>query len=98
MQIRIGAVLGLGARVPQIIINWQRGNTGDLHPAAFLFNSVANAVKLGCIFVLKGDRYMMAICLWMVRNRCYFSLASVPRCLAIDVATSVITGTWIPGD
>ena len=65
VQVVVAAVLGLGARVPQILLNLRRGHTGSLVPATSIFNATSNVIS-GCVAsVLTGDVYVIGLHMWM---------------------------------
>jgi hypothetical protein len=65
VQIFVGLILGLGARVPQILLNYRNGHTGNLAIATFLFNATANTVCAISATVLTGDIYVIGTQIWM---------------------------------
>lgn len=65
MQIFVGLILGLGARVPQIVLNHQNGHTGNLALPTYIFNTVANVVCCTSTAVITGDIYVMSKEIWM---------------------------------
>ena len=66
VQIVAGLVLGLGARMPQIVLNFRRGHTGALNPATFAFNSCANTVNGTVAVLMTGDLYVIGTQIWML--------------------------------
>lgn len=66
MQIFVGLILGLGARVPQILLNRKNGHTGNLALPTYLFNTTANVVCCTATAVITGDVYVMCKELWML--------------------------------
>lgn len=69
-QIMAGLVLGLGARIPQIVLNHRNGHTGNLASATFVFNLTANFINGICAFVLTGDALVIATQVWMFSLNC----------------------------
>ena len=65
VQVVVGLVLGLGARVPQIILNFRQGHTGTLAAATFAFNAASNVVNGTIATLLTGDVYIIGTQLWM---------------------------------
>jgi hypothetical protein len=65
MQIFAGLILGLGARVPQIVLNFRNGCTGTLAPQTFIFNATSNLVNGIAAALLTGDIYVMGTQMWM---------------------------------
>lgn len=61
----VGLVLGLGARVPQIILNFRQGHTGTLAAATFTFNAASNVVNGTIATLLTGDVYIIGTQIWM---------------------------------
>lgn len=70
MQILAGLVLGLGARLPQIVLNHRNGHTGNLAPHTFIFNLTANVINGFCALVLTGDILVIATQAWMFSLNC----------------------------
>lgn len=70
MQILAGLVLGLGARLPQIVLNFRNGHTGNLVAPTFLFNLTANFINGVCAVVLTGDMLVLATQVWMFSLNC----------------------------
>jgi ABC-type branched-subunit amino acid transport system permease subunit len=66
LQVIAGLVLGLGARLPQILLNVKQGHTGTLAPATFAFNAVSNVVNGTVALLLTGDIYVIATQVWML--------------------------------
>lgn len=69
-QILAGLVLGLGARLPQIVLNHKNGHTGNLAPHTFIFNLTANCINGVCATVLTGDILVIATQVWMFSLNC----------------------------
>jgi ABC-type uncharacterized transport system permease subunit len=65
MQMVVGLVLGLGARVPQIILNFKQGHTGTLAAATYTFNALSNVINGFVAFLLTGDAYITGTQIWM---------------------------------
>lgn len=53
-------LLSLGGRVPQILLNWRRGNTGELSLFTCLLNFSGNIVRLFTTLALTGDMLILA--------------------------------------
>lgn len=66
MQIFVGLILGLGARVPQIILNHRNRHTGNLALPTYLFNTTANLVCCTSTAIITGDIYVMVKEIWML--------------------------------
>lgn len=66
MQIFVGIILGLGARVPQILLNHQNGHTVNLALATYIFNTIANVICCTSTAMITGDVYVMTKELWML--------------------------------
>jgi PQ loop repeat len=64
-QIATALLLGLGARVPQILLNFRRGHTGTLTAATSIFNATANVVTFMVVSILTQDRYVLFTQCWM---------------------------------
>lgn len=69
-QILAGVVLGLGARLPQIVLNYRNGHTGNLAPHTFIFNLTANVINGICALILTGDILVIATQVWMFSLNC----------------------------
>lgn len=65
-QIFVGIILGLGARVPQILLNHQNGHTGNLALATYIFNTIANVICCTSTAMITGDVYVITKELWML--------------------------------
>lgn len=63
-------MLGLGARLPQIVLNHRNGHTGALAPHTFIFNLSANLINGVCSAVLTGDILVIATQVWMFSLNC----------------------------
>lgn len=53
-------LLSLGSRVPQIVMNWRRGNTGELSLTTSLLNFSGNIARLFTTCVLTQDALILA--------------------------------------
>lgn len=59
MQASNIAVMALGSRLPQIILNMRRGNAGMLSVTTCLLNVAGNAARIFTTIVLTGDLLML---------------------------------------
>jgi hypothetical protein len=53
------AVMALGSRLPQIVLNMRRGNAGMLSVTTCLLNVAGNAARIFTTIVLTGDLLML---------------------------------------
>jgi PQ loop repeat len=65
VQIVVALILGLGARCPQIVLNFKRGHTGTLAPQTSIFNAMSNIVNGTVATVLTTDPYVIGTQVWM---------------------------------
>lgn len=66
MQMVVGLVLGLGAHVPQIMLNFKQVYIGTLAAATFAFNAVSNVINGSVALVLTRDPYIIGPQIWML--------------------------------
>ena len=59
MQASNIAVMALGSRLPQILLNMKRGNAGMLSVTTCLLNVAGNAARIFTTIVLTGDLLML---------------------------------------
>lgn len=52
--------MSLGARVPQIVLNMQRGNTGELAMTTFTLSTAGNLVRCYTTIILTSDILLLA--------------------------------------
>ncbi|KAL0022257.1 hypothetical protein WJX77_010913 [Trebouxia sp. C0004] len=60
LQASTVAIIALGGRVPQIWMNYQRGNSGELSVATCMLNLFGNVARVYTTFVLTKDNLIMA--------------------------------------
>ena len=46
MQVMVGVAMSVGARIPQIVLNVQRGNTGELAMISFALSTAVSYTHL----------------------------------------------------
>ncbi len=78
MQASCAATLALGARLPQILMNWRRGNSGELSILSTGLSVAGNGARVFTTLALVGDPIILAT------NSTQFVLTSVLlwQCLA----------------
>jgi hypothetical protein len=59
MQASNIAIMALGSRLPQIVLNMRRGNAGMLSVTTCLLNVAGNAARIFTTIVLTGDLLML---------------------------------------
>lgn len=59
MQASNIAIMALGSRLPQIVLNMKRGNAGMLSVTTCLLNVAGNAARIFTTIVLTGDMLML---------------------------------------
>jgi hypothetical protein len=59
MQMFVGVAMGLGARIPQIILNMQRGNSGELAMLSFALSTAGNLIRCYTTAVLTSDLLLL---------------------------------------
>jgi PQ loop repeat len=60
LQVFVGFAMSLGARIPQIWLNVQRGNTGELSLLTCGLSCAGNVVRLFTTLVLTNDVVLLA--------------------------------------
>lgn len=59
MQVGVSVVMSVGARLPQIWLNFRRGNTGELSIITFALSSVGNLIRVYTTAVLTSDMLLV---------------------------------------
>jgi hypothetical protein len=59
VQVSVGFAMSLGARVPQIVLNHKRGNTGELSLITSGLSCAGNAARLFTTVVLTSDLVLL---------------------------------------
>eukprot|EP00892_Ulva_mutabilis_P006241 jgi/Ulvmu1/398/UM001_0405.1 len=59
MQVCVSVVMSVGARLPQIWLNFQRGNTGELSILTFALSSIGNLIRVYTTAVLTSDMVLV---------------------------------------
>lgn len=59
LQVCVSIVMSLGARMPQIWLNFRRGNTGELSILTFALSSVGNLIRVYTTAVLTSDMLLV---------------------------------------
>jgi hypothetical protein len=59
-QVVVGVIMSIGARVPQIWLNWKRGDTGQLSLVTYALSSVGNLIRVYTTAVLTHDIVLLA--------------------------------------
>lgn len=60
VQVMVGVAMSLGARVPQILLNTQRGNTGELSLISSALSTAGNLVRCYTTVILTSDLLLLA--------------------------------------
>lgn len=60
LQVFVTFAMGLGARVPQIWLNYKRGNSGELAPITCGLSTAGNLVRIYTTIVLTADAILIA--------------------------------------
>jgi hypothetical protein len=60
VQVSVGFAMSLGARVPQIWLNWKRGGSGELSLITCALSVVGNGARLFTTAVLTSDFLLLA--------------------------------------
>jgi hypothetical protein len=56
----VGVAMSLGARVPQIMLNIRRGNTGELALTSFALSTMGNLIRCYTTIILTSDALLLA--------------------------------------
>lgn len=59
LQVCVSVVMSVGARMPQIWLNFRRGNTGELSILTFALSSVGNLIRVYTTAVLTSDMLLV---------------------------------------
>lgn len=59
VQVFVGVAMSLGARVPQIVLNVQRGNTGELAMISFALSTAGNLIRCYTTVILTSDLLLL---------------------------------------
>lgn len=59
MQVMVGVAMSVGARIPQIVLNVQRGNTGELAMISFALSTVGNLIRCYTTIILTSDLLLL---------------------------------------
>jgi hypothetical protein len=60
MQVAVGFAMSVGARIPQIVLNMRRGNTGELAVISFALSTIGNIIRVFTTMVLTSDIILLA--------------------------------------
>lgn len=60
VQISVGFAMSLGARVPQIVLNYRRGNSGELSLITCALSSLGNLARCFTTVILTADWVLFA--------------------------------------
>lgn len=59
LQVCVSVAMSVGARLPQIWLNFQRGNTGELSILTFALSSIGNLIRVYTTAVLTSDMLLV---------------------------------------
>jgi PQ loop repeat len=60
VQVFVGVAMSVGARIPQIVLNMQRGNTGELAMLSFALSTAGNLIRCYTTVILTSDLLLLA--------------------------------------